>query len=438
MSGMEPEITADMVAERMSQLVIEKEAGTTPTELAYRKAAAVLASFVPSELRPVGAPPNAEALATLLHVCEPVYGSSGRLEWRLPDALRRETLESSYGEDELKQAATANAAEGGLVQRMLSAYATRSAPPLDAQSYEDLLATAQVIPWLHGIVPGLPDLDEVKDRLAIAEILAPMHRLVGSSFRGREDVLERLHDYADILPPGSRPKAIRRRLRKVASLLDNPPLVLHGLGGVGKSTVLAKFILDHSDGDDRIPFVYIDFDRPGMLPQVPLTLLVDALRQLGAEYPVVRAQAEELRTTWLDRLSQPNFPLLASAVIDPPMQLADGSTDIPEAISLRAGVPARKPFYEEFAKVVSAISTDKPLLFTLDTFETVQYYGVDVVREVWEFLDGLQRQLPSLRVVIAGRAPSGRIPDTAGGASGLRRGVRSGVLVSCSRHRAGR
>jgi tetratricopeptide (TPR) repeat protein len=410
MSRMMPEITAGMVAERLSGLVIDEEGGPTPAELAYRKAAAVLASFVPSELRPVGAPRDDEALAALLRVCEPVHGHSGRQEWRLPDTLRRETLERSHDDEALRQAVATNAVEGGPVQRMLTAYATHSAPPLDAQPYEDLLATAQVTAWLHGIVPGTPEPEEVHDRLAISEMLAPMRRLVGSSFRGRADVLERLHDYADILPPGGRVKAIRRRLRRFVSLRENPPLVLHGPGGVGKSTVLAKFMLDHADADHRVPFVYIDFDRPGMLPQEPLTLLVDALRQLGVEYPAVRARAEMLRATWLQRLSQPNFGLLASAVVDPPTQLAERSAEVPETLKLRAAVPTRKPFYREFADLVLAISTDKPLLFGLDTFEIVQRYGVDIVHEVWEFLDGLQRQIPSLRVVIAGRAPMDDYP----------------------------
>ena len=191
-----------------------------------------------------------------------------------------------------------------------------------------------------------------------------MRLLVGPWFQGRADVLGRLHDYTDILPPGSRLEAIRLRLRQFQSLLDNP-LVLHGPGGVEKSTVLAKFILDHSDSDDRVPFVYIDFDRPGTLPQEPLTLLVEALRQLGAQYPAIGGQAEELRNTWLQRLSQPNFALLASAVIDPPDQLAEGSSGVPEMMSLRAAVQARVPFYEEFAGIVKEIPGDVPLLFVL-------------------------------------------------------------------------
>jgi cellulose synthase operon protein C len=405
MSGMMPEITADMVAKRLSRVVVDHGDEVTPAELAYREAAAVLASFVPSELRPVGGEEDAKALAALLRICEPVYGPTGRQEWRLPDALRRETLKRFHSEEALRQAVTANPVEGGPVQRMLSAYATRSAPPLDAQPYEDLLATAQVTAWLRGIVPETPDPQEVRDQLAIAETLAPLRRLVGSSFRGRTDVLERLHDYADILPPDSRVRAIRRHLRRFASLGENPPLVLHGPGGVGKSTVLAKFMLDHADADHRVPFTYIDFDRPDMLPQEPLSLLLEALRQLGAQYRAVRARAEALRAIWLERLSQPNFRLLASAVIDPPTQLAERSPEVPESIKLRADVPTRELFYGEFADLVRAISTDKPLLFCLDTFESVQRYGVDIVDEVWQFLDGLLRELPSLRVVIAGRAP---------------------------------
>ena len=405
MSNTMPEINAEAVAERLSRLDVDEEDVPTPAELAYRRAAAVLASFVPSQLQPVDAPPDGTALAALLRSCETVYGDSGRQEWRLPDTLRRETLERFHSDEELRQAMAANPGGDGAVQRMLSAYLTHSAPRLDAQSYEDLLATAQVTTWLHGIAAGTPEPEEVKDRLAIAELLAPMRWLVGSSFRGRADVLERLHDYADILPRGSILKASLRHLRRFRSLGQNPPLVLYGPGGIGKSTVLAKFILDHVEADDRIPFVYIDFDRPGMLPQEPLTLLDEAVRQLGVMFPAVRAQAEELRATWLERLSQPNFGLLASAVIDPPTNLAEPCAESPETMQLRSAVAEREPFYREFADLVLAISAHKPLLFALDSFESVQWYGVDFVHEVWEFLDGLQQQLPSLRVVIAGRAP---------------------------------
>lgn len=410
MSGAMPEISAETVAERLSGLVIGEEDMPTPTELAYRRAAAVLASFVPSELRPVDSPPDATALAAMLRYCETVYAPSGRQEWRLPATLRRETLERFHSDEAVRKALAANSVGDSDVQQMLSAYLTHSAPSLDTQSYEDLLATAQVTTWLHGIVAPTPEPEEVKERLAIAELLAPMRRLVGSSFRGRADVLKRLHDYADILPSGSILEAGGRRLRRFVSLGQNPPLALYGPGGIGKSTVLAKFTLDHANAKNRVPFVYIDFDRPGMLPQEPLTLLVEAVRQLGVEFPEVRTRVGELRAIWRERLSQPNFGLLAWAVVDPPAKLAERSAEVSEAMKLRSAVEAREPFYREFANLVLAISADKPLLFVLDSFESVQWYGADFVHEVWEFLDGLQQQLPSLRVVIAGRAPMTEFP----------------------------
>ena len=95
-------------------------------------------------------------------LCEPVYTGDGRLEWRLPDAVRRKTLESFDPDQEVQQAAADAAASSSPAQRMLSAYLTRSAPPLAAQSYEELLATAQVTPWLQGIVGTLPALDDVE------------------------------------------------------------------------------------------------------------------------------------------------------------------------------------------------------------------------------------------------------------------------------------
>ena len=403
MTGKRPEITRDMVAERLSGLVIEKAAPSTPTEVAYRAAAAVVPSFTPAELHPAGVEADQGALADLLDVCQPVYGGGG-LRWRLPDDLRRETFEQLDGRALAESVAAAATTDQGPVQRMLSAYVTHSAPPLPAQSYEDLLATAQVTEWLHGIVDGVPESADVRAGLETAELLAPLRRLVGTSFQGRADVLERLHDYADILPADGRLKGARRHLRRFRRLRDNPPLVLHGPGGVGKSTVLAKFILDHVEAEQPVPFVYIDFDRPGMLPHEPLTLLVDAVRQLGVQYPAVRRKADELRAAWLERLTRPDFRLLSSAVIDPPDR-TEGSATVPDSIRLRSPVTARRPFYVEFAALVRDLVSDAPLLFALDTFETVQRFGEDTVHEVLEFLDGLQSELPSLRVVLAGRAP---------------------------------
>src|SRR5207253_6424817 len=48
---------------------------------------------------------------------------------------------------------------------------------------------------------------------------------------------------------------------------------------------------------------------------------------------------------------------------------------------------------------------DHPVLLVVDTFEEVQYRSRDFVQNLWVVLDELQKRLPHLRTVLAGRAP---------------------------------
>ena len=47
--------------------------------------------------------------------------------------------------------------------------------------------------------------------------------------------------------------------------------------------MIAKFILDHQNISQRFPFVYIDFDRPSIVAEEPLTILIEAARQLSTQ-----------------------------------------------------------------------------------------------------------------------------------------------------------
>lgn len=57
---------------------------------------------------------------------------------------------------------------------------------------------------------------------------------------------------------------------------ERRPILLWVTGGVGKSTLLARFILDHAeiDGAKRIPYSYLDFDDSEVDPMHLETLLL--------------------------------------------------------------------------------------------------------------------------------------------------------------------
>src|SRR3712207_8944058 len=52
---------------------------------------------------------------------------------------------------------------------------------------------------------------------------------------------------------------------------------IHGVGGSGKSALISRFILENIEGaeDERLPFAYLDFDRPELSPSEPLSLLAE-------------------------------------------------------------------------------------------------------------------------------------------------------------------
>jgi hypothetical protein len=68
---------------------------------------------------------------------------------------------------------------------------------------------------------------------------------------------------------------------------QQPALGVFGPGGVGKSALVARFMLEHArlPEDARIPFAYLDFDRPIRHVSKPLTLCLEMLRQLHLQFP---------------------------------------------------------------------------------------------------------------------------------------------------------
>jgi hypothetical protein len=376
---------------------IEAAKGTFPSP--FLKAAAVLASFDPEEIRPVGKPSPAELEASfqeLIATSTVTYDSNVNAIWSLRGDVRRQVLQSLKDRRAMVACLKANPRRPKVtLQKMLERYLKGEAPPISEQTSSQLSSTMQVIDWLGEILPDLPPREELQERIEWVSLIAPFRFLVDEHFRGRQDQLDALSDYVGLLGPGSVYSTIGRSLRQLFNLQAKPPLLIYGPGGVGKSTLLAKFILDHAveTKTERTAFAYLDLDRPNLLGREPLTLLAEVARQLAVQYPESRRNFIATHDDILAELTR------VARASDPANK---GST----LVQWRISDAARSNFLQDFSGVVSSsVGLDKTLLLVLDTFERVQFRSQDHVENLWEFLRALRACVPRLRTVIAGRAP---------------------------------
>jgi hypothetical protein len=195
---------------------------------------------------------------------------------------------------------------------------------------EDVLPLwLQAVRWFAGAVPGLPSAATISRQLERRRLRSRLGALTRPRFWGRREELRTLNAwYAED---------------------DPPPMTVTGIGGIGKSCLVAQFAGDFPP--DSV-ILWLDFDRADVAPddaRSVLTVLAEQLSvQVGADPDLVEAAAfgaELHRTT--------------------------------------AGSAA-------------------PLL-VFDGFEIAQH--AERHGEVWRLLDAVLAEAPRLRVLVVGRAP---------------------------------
>ena len=156
----------------------------------------------------------------------------------------------------------------------LDAFTLQRPWPVPERDERELIASLDVRRWateaiqragLTGAVPVQHDRNQIENRLAFLEVTRAPRKLVAGGVFGRDGELKQLHQYA--------------RARQKDPRADDPPMLVYGVGGVGKSTLVSRFVLDLGElsTGSRQPWAwaYLDLDRPTLSSFEPAVLLAD-------------------------------------------------------------------------------------------------------------------------------------------------------------------
>lgn len=398
---------------RLSEQLSTAAASPGPADVsdlrkAYREAASLMSRFDPARLKlPGEEEPSGAAGVELLRDCRAV-GARNTFTWVLKSEVRDTALGGFPGPEEARRALLANLEQippGPGPERIALAYLDGAPPNLARQKLDELPHTLQAVLWLAQIpgITGIPQSAEIQRLLDRARLMQPLEHLARSSFQGRAEELARLRAYIGL------PTPLQDEFTRAVGTGTKRPVLVHGLSGVGKSTLLATFLRDSlRDFPTTFPFAYVDFARPTLSAREPATLIAEMARQLSVQYPEHQADFDalahtceetvglhraeegtvdelyELATTraTMARLSQSGVHALASAREG--MLAAQLATLVVQAV----GVPAKE---------------QPPLVLVIDSFEEAQYSGSPELGRMWGLWSALQKVHPRLRTVVAGR-----------------------------------
>ncbi|MGN9909197.1 hypothetical protein ACTMTJ_16765 [Phytohabitans sp. LJ34] len=415
------QISAD-VAEALTRLatslvqpgmaVTPAEPPPSPARVAFRRRAAVLSDCDPAALLPAAHRDEPQAtLGELASDLVPAPAAAGHNRWMLRPELRRETL-GELGTREALVAeleAVPERPADDPMQRAFEGQITGAAPPLAEQSVDDLSRTLQAVRWLEGTQLPLPEPEEIR-RLIEEKRLVSTFEQLAEHFVSRSDELRRLSDYVGVRPPSTAAASFRASVRDLLDRPQRPALMYYAPGGVGKSTLIAKFLLDHATvaPELRFPYAYLDFDNPALVAARPVTLLREAARQLAVQYPSGRTTLEEFVAD-VERMVERE-----------PEAESEAPASLHASRRSAAAEGRQSKLYSEFARIVRRLArrTDDegtyhlPLLIVVDTYEEVQNRGVEHELRLWSLLDTLREEFPRLRLVVFGRVPLDAVPTT--------------------------
>ncbi len=214
---------------------------------------------------------------------------------------------------------------------------------------------------------------------------------------GEIQQLQRKRDISIVLPDAlfGRVKTKTRLSRFLRGKTnDTRPLLVTGIGGVGKSALIAS-LLDRWHRRKGAPVcIVLDFDRPQLSTGAPVKIMREFLRQLSTEVALREGLAESQKSIIGAELEAIRSDL--------PDLTTDGSSRDFESQLGRMRELTFIRFGEEWANTLR----DIPIALLLDSFEAVDRQGGETVLQIMRLERNLRDHgLAGLRSLVSGRAP---------------------------------
>lgn len=368
--------------------------------------AALRGCFLPSDLT-TDVIADQTAIAEIVAVSDVLSTGTQRV-WQLQPEARRDILVQAHNSQLLRQTSGALKGlspydrEGPLLRRVLAGERL----DLDLLELDELEHLATIAEWLTGSgLADLPSPSALRRIIAQRGVLDPFRLLVGRPLKagpdgsedrvvGRSAQTERLRAYVGLREPEELKHYVTRTLDSMWSAVTlgkdaNRPLLVRGIGGMGKSTLIGKFVLDHAlFAEVTLPFAYLDFDRAALAPRQPLQLLIDIAVQLGLCLPQAEPELSKYRSDLRQTIDNQ-----ASNFTRRQRESATGSE--------------LSSYCEALRSIVEKVNKGRaPVLIVFDTYEVVQY-DEEAVAGVNALINALRTpalgEWSSLRLVIAGR-----------------------------------
>ena len=345
------------------------EEQTPPHEQRAEEMAAVSGRFDPQELVVDLDPAKREAVLNHLAPSCLVDRHREGIAWLLDRPRRHAALDRLRAEGRLQQLLAGPLVETDSLGLMLREVLTKGADvPLDGRRRDEILDLLSVLELLTGTDLPQPNVEQVRARQQDQTTLAEYAESIGNRLVGRKSELATLEGF--LLAPRT-------------AHWDG--LVIAGLGGAGKSAVLAYFAQSVEERQ-LASVVVFDFDRPGIDASDSFWLVSEMSRQIGQQYPQMREVLRQERRRLLEQKASRGFS--THQANSDSSAFERGFTRLILRIA------------DELTKVGAA---GRPILIVLDTFEEVTQRGLD--ERMIAFLDTTQADLHSipLKVIFSGR-----------------------------------
>ena len=320
----------------------------------------------------------------------------GKVRWLLTQLCRKDTLKSLARSGRLttilNQSLPATDTFGDMLRAVLREGEGLS---LLDRSADELQAISAAADALNDTGLPQPDSAQIRKLLLKDTLLADYEVLLNDQFVGRQDELNQLNLFVQ---QGSNP----------AGYGGWSSLVLTGVGGVGKSTLLAKFA-EEAVAHHTATLVLLDFDRPGIDPNDRYWLEMEMTRQVGLQFPDLAESLRTLRANWREQRqadipSNTYFQSSVTKSFTESVEVARGQQSVVSDMRqlVQEGSGAGERGVSPVADAPTS-SPQRPYLLVLDTFEEVMQQDLAGSMLEWLVTIGDALRPVPLLVIFSGR-----------------------------------